>query len=168
MRIIRAAIIGATCTFTMLTGVGMASAAVQAPAKPSWISGFEHFNVISTRLSGSPADIAAYGLFNARGVDHAINHHLDIFVFRNGSFHVVHHARHSHQHFNRFTCSGTFTETGVYRLTHGHGRYWGIRGHGTYAVHGLFVVNRTRHGCGHHTIAVHTVIHAHGPTSIIR
>jgi hypothetical protein len=167
MRIIRAAIIGATCSLTMLTGVGMASAAVHAPASPRWISGFEHFNLVGASLNGNRTDIAAYGLFNARGVDHQISRHVDVFRFRNGSFHVWHKATHSRQHFSKVTCSGTFTERGVYRLGHGHGRYWGIRGHGTYELHGLFVVRHTMHGCGHKPIAVHTVIHADGPTSLV-
>jgi hypothetical protein len=167
MRIIRAAIIGATCTLTMLTGVGMASAAVHAPASPRWISGFEHFNLVGASLNGNRTDIAAYGLFNARGVDHQISRHVDVFRFRNGSFHVWHKATHSRQHFSKVTCSGTFSERGVYRLGHGHGRYRGIRGHGIYQLHGLIVTRHTRHGCGHRPIAVHTVIHAHGPTSLV-
>ncbi len=111
--------------------------------------------------------MAAYGLFNASGVDHTITRHIDVFRFGNGSFRVTHKATHSRQHFSKVTCSGTFSERGVYRLSHGRGRYAGIRGHGHYVLRGLFVTRHTAHGCGHKPIAVQTVIRAHGPTAVL-
>ncbi len=167
MRIIRAAVIGATCTATMLAGVGVATAAVHAPGNHRWISGTEHFQIVSTSVSGARSRVAAYGLFNASGVDHAITRHIDVFRFGNGSFRVTHKATRSRQHFSKVTCSGTFSERGVYRLSHGHGRYAGIRGHGHYVLRGLFVARHTVHGCGHKPIAVQTVVHAHGPTAVL-
>ncbi len=111
--------------------------------------------------------MAAYGLFNASGADHAISGHVDVFTFGNGSFHVTHKAMPSRQHFSKVTCSGTFYQRGVYRLSRGRGRYAGIRGHGRYVLHGLFVTRHTAHGCGHKPIAVHTVIDAAGPTAVL-
>lgn len=167
MRIIRAAVIGATCTATILTGAGAATAAVQAPGIHRWISGTEHFQLVSASISGNRSEVAAYGLFNASGLDHTITRHINIFMFRNGSFRVTHKATHSGQHFSKVTCSGTFSERGVYRLSHGRGRYAGIRGHGHYVLQGLFVTRHTAHGCGHRPVAVQTVIRAHGPTSVL-
>lgn len=50
------------------------------------------------------------------------------------------------QHFSKLTCSGTFSQRGVYRLSHGRGRYARIRGHGRYVLHGLLVTRHTAHG----------------------
>jgi len=168
MRIIRAAFIGTVCAATMLTGMGAATAAVHAPASHRWISGTEHFQIVGTTLTGTWSRVAVYGLFNASGVDHSLTRHKDIFKFARGSFLVTHKATRSRQHFSKATCSATFFERGVYRLSHGRGRYAGIRGRGHYVLHGLFVSRHTAHGCGHKPIAVQTIVRAHGPATVLR
>jgi len=167
MRIIRAAVIGATCIGTLVAGASVAAAAVRAPGDHRWISGTEHFQIVGTSVSGSRSKVAAYGLFNASGADHTITGHVNVFRFGNGSFRVTHKPVRSRQHFSKVTCSGTFYQRGVYRLSHGRGRYAGIRGHGHYVLHGLLVTRHTAHGCGHKPVAVHTVIDADGPTAML-
>jgi hypothetical protein len=166
MRIIRAVIAAAAVTITLTTGAGASMAAVQTPGSPHWTNGFEHFQIVGTSLSGKINQVAAYGVFNASGIDREISNHVDVFRFSNGRFLVTHKPTHTHSFFNKRTCAATIIQRGVYRLSHGRGRYAGIRGHGRYLLHGLFVTRHTRHGCGRKPIAVHTVVWAGGPVSV--
>lgn len=166
MRIARVVIAAAAATITLMTGAGASMAAVRAPASPHWTSGFQHFQIVGTSISGKNNRIAAYGLFNASGLDHQISNHVDVFRFGNGSFLVTHKPTHTRSFFDKRTCAGTIVQHGVYRLSHGRGHYAGIRGHGRYLLHDLFVTQHTRHGCSRRPIAVHTIIWAHGPVSV--
>ena len=158
----------ATLLASASAGAGVAAAAVHRPGNHRWISGTQHFQIVGTSVSGSRSRVAAYGLFNTSGADRAITGHVDVFRFGNGSFQVTHKPVGSQrQHFSKVTCSGTFSQHGVYRLSHGRGRYAGIRGHGRYVLHGLLVTRHTAHGCGRQPIAVHTVIDAEGPTAVL-
>jgi hypothetical protein len=166
MRIVRVAIAAAAATITLITGAGASMAAVRAPASPHWTNGIEHFQIVGTTVSGKNNHIAAYGVFNASGIDHTISGHVDVFRFGNGSFLVTHKPTHTRNFFNKRTCAGLLVQRGVYRLSHGHGRYAGIRGHGRYLLHVLFVTRHTRHGCSRKPIAVHSIVWAHGPVSL--
>ncbi len=173
MRKILAALIGAASTVTMIAGAGAASA---SPAHPVTIThpasahravtGTEHFQAVSTSLTSNRSKLAAYGVFNASGVDISISNTRDTFKFPGGKFRVTHHATHTHQHFSKRTCAGTFRERGTYKLSHGTGKYAGISGHGRYSLRGLIVARHTAHGCSRKPIAIQTVIQAHGPVTL--
>jgi len=173
MRKTLAALIGAAATVTMMAGAGVASASPAHPATPVHpasshraVTGTEHFQAVSTSLTSSRSKVVAYGVFNASGVDIATSNTRDTFKFPGGKFRVTHHATHSRQHFNTTTCAGTFRERGVYRLSHGTGRYAGISGHGRYRLRGLIVARHTAHGCSRRPIAIQVIIRAHGPVTL--
>jgi hypothetical protein len=166
MRTVRVMIAAAAASITLITGAGASMAAVRAPESPHWTRGIQHFQIVGTSVSGKVNRVAAYGVFNASGIDREISGHVDVFRFGNGSFLVTHKPTHSRSFFNKRTCAGRFVQRGVYRLGHGRGRYAGIRGHGRYLLHALFVTRHTRHGCGRKPIAAQTVVWAHGPVSV--
>ncbi len=173
MRKTLAALIGAAATVTMMAGAGVASASPAHPATPVHpasahraVTGTEHFQAVSTSLTSSRSKVVAYGVFNASGVDIATSNTRDTFKFPGGKFRVTHHATRSRQHFNTTTCAGTFRERGVYRLSHGTGRYAGISGHGRYRLRGLIVARHTAHGCSRRPIAIQVIIRAHGPVTL--
>ena len=173
MRKTLAALIGAAATVTMMAGAGVASASPAHPATPVHpasahraVTGTEHFQAVSTSLTSSRSKVVAYGVFNASGVDIATSNTRDTFKFPGGKFRVTHHATRSRQHFNTTTCAGTFRERGVYRPSHGTGRYAGISGHGRYRLRGLIVARHTAHGCSRRPIAIQVIIRAHGPVTL--
>ena len=167
MRKILAALIGAAATITMITGTGVAAASPVHPARSHRaVTGIEHFQAVSTSPTSNRSKLVAYGVFNAAGVDISITNTTDRFAFPGGSFRVTHKATSSHHHFNTRTCAGTFRERGHYKLSHGHGKYAGISGHGHYRLRGLIVARHTAHGCSHRPIAIHVIIQAHGPVTL--
>jgi hypothetical protein len=179
MRKTLAALIGAAATVTMITGAGVAvasashpaassrPAAVSHPASPhAAISGREHFQAVSASLSGTRSRVAAYGAFNASGIDTSTSNTRDTFTFPGGSFRVTHKVTHSRQHFSKVTCAGVVHQRGTYRLSKGTGRYAGISGHGRFRVRVLIVSRHTSSGCGNRPIAIQTVIRARGPVSV--
>src|SRR6266568_5233131 len=143
MRKMLAALIGAAATVTMIAGAGVAPASAHRA-----VTGTEHFQAVSTSLTSSRSKVVAYGVFNASGIDISTSNTRDTFKFPGGKFRVTHHATHSRQHFNTTTCAGTFRERGVYKISHGTGRYAGISGHGRYRLRGLIVA---RHRSEEHT-----------------
>jgi hypothetical protein len=167
-----AALIGAAATITMITGAGVAAASPVHPASPAHpasshrVTGIEHFQAVSTSLTSNRSKLVAYGVFNAAGVDISITSTRDRFAFPGGSFRVTHKATSSHHHFNTRTCAGTFRERGDYQLSHGHGKYAGISGHGHYQLRGLIVARHTAHGCSHRPIAIQVIIQAQGPVTL--
>ncbi len=179
MRKMLAALFGAAATVTMIAGAGVASASPAHPGSPAHpvtithpassqraVTGIEHFQAVSTSLTSSRSKVVAYGVFNASGVDIATSNTRDTFKFPGGKFRVRHHATRSRQHFSTRTCAGTFRERGVYRLSHGTGRYAGISGHGRYRLRGLIVARHTAHGCSRRPIAIQVIIRAHGPVTL--
>ena len=172
MRKTLAALIGAAATVTMITGAGVAAASPVHPASPAHpasshrVTGIEHFQAVSTSPTSNRSKLVAYGVFNAAGVDISITNTRDRFTFPGGSFRVTHKATSSHHHFNTSTCAGTFRERGDYTLSHGHGKYAGISGHGHYRLRGLIVTRHTAHGCSRRPIAIHVIIQAHGPVTL--
>ena len=179
MRKMLAALIGAAATVTMITGAGVASASPARPGSPARpvtithpasahraVTGTEHFQAVSTSLTSSRSKVAAYGVFNASGVDISISNTRDTFKFPGGKFRVTHHATRSRQHFSTRTCAGTFRERGTYKLSHGTGKYAGISGHGRYRLRGLIVARHTARGCSRRPIAIQVIIRAHGPVTL--
>jgi len=123
--------------------VGLAVPAGAAPlaARPAAVTGTEHFQVMSTSTSNSPnSPLIAWGVFTGAGTDREISSNaagtkgVDVFIFANGRFTVKHTAKTQKQAFNAKTCFYSFSETGVFTLSGGTGKYKGISGSGKYAL----------------------------------
>jgi hypothetical protein len=174
MRKTLAALFGAAASVTMITGAGVASASPAHPASSHRaVTGTEHFQVVSASLTGNRNKVAAYGVFNASGIDIVRSNTRDTFKFPGGSFHVRHKVTQSRQHFNPRICAGTARQRGTYKISHGTGKYAGITGkyagitgHGHFRVRVLIVARHTSHGCSRRPIAVQTVIRARGPVTL--
>ncbi len=173
MRKMLAALIGAAATVTMITGAGVASASPTHPATITHpasahraVTGTQHFQDVSTSLTGNRSKVVAYGVFNASGVDIATSNTRDTFRFPGGSFRVRHKVTHSRSHFSKRTCAGTQSQRGTYKISRGRGRYAGISGHGRFTVSALIVARHTAHGCSNKPIAVQVVIRARGPVTL--
>ena len=167
MRKTLAALIGAAATIMMMTGAGAATAASSHPATPhAAVTGTEHFQLVSASISGNRSPVAAYGVFNASGVQVSISNTRDTFKFPGGSFRVTHKPTHSHSHFSKRSCTGVVHQRGVYKISRGRGKYAGISGHGHYRLSVLIVARHTSHGCSGKPVAVQTIIKARGPVSL--
>jgi hypothetical protein len=126
MRKTVAALISAAATVTMITGAGAATAATSHPAgthpaaaRPAVtqraVTGTEHFQDVSASFTSGRSPVAAYGAFNAGGVDIQGKHNTDTFKFPGGSFVVTHKATRTRQHFSKTTCTGTERQRGTYK-----------------------------------------------------
>ena len=125
------------------TVVGLAVPAGASPiaARPATVTGAEHFQVMSTATNNSPnSPLIAWGVFTGAGTDREISSNaagtkgVDSFIFSNGKFTVTHTAKTQKQAFNARTCFYSFSETGVFTLSGGTGKYKGISGSGKYAL----------------------------------
>jgi hypothetical protein len=125
------------------TVVGLAVPAGASPitARPTTVTGAEHFQVMSTATNNSPnSPLIAWGVFTGAGVDREISSNaagtkgVDTFIFSNGKFTVKHTAKTQKQSFNAKTCFYAFSETGVFTLSGGTGKYKGISGSGKFAL----------------------------------
>lgn len=179
MRKILTALIAVAATGTMIAGAGVASAspthpvAVGHPASAAHQasahrarSGTEHFQAVSASLTGNRSKVLAYGVFNASGIDISTSNTRDTFKFPAGTFRVVHKVTHSSQRFSKALCAGRVHQSGTYRISHGTGRYAGIRGHGRFVVNVLFVTRHTAHGCSRRPIGSQLIIRALGPVTL--
>jgi hypothetical protein len=106
------------------------------------------------------AVIIGNGPIHAHGKDVVVSGHVDKFVFPRGSITIRHRNTAQHQHFDKVTCYGVFTQRGVYRVTGGTGAYAGAHGHGN------FNANGTSFGCGKQPRIFQLVLHAAGPLSV--
>ena len=125
------------------TVVGLAVPAGASPlaVRPAAVTGTERFQVMSTATNNSPnSPLIAWGVFTGAGVDREISSNaagtkgVDSFIFSNGKFTVTHTAKTQKQAFNARTCFYSFSETGVFTLSGGTGKYKGISGSGKYAL----------------------------------
>jgi len=125
------------------TVVGLAVPAGASPlaGQPGAVTGTEHFQVMSTATNNSPSSpLIAWGVFTGAGVDREISSNpagtkgVDTFTFAGGKFKVTHTAKTQKQSFNARTCFFSFSETGVFTLSGGTGKYKGISGSGKYAL----------------------------------
>jgi hypothetical protein len=125
------------------TVVGLAVPAGASPlaARPAAVTGTEHFQVMSTATNNSPSSpLIAWGVVTGAGVDREISSNpagtkgVDTFTFAGGKFKVTHTAKTQKQSFNARTCFFSFSETGVFTLSGGTGKYKGISGSGKYAL----------------------------------
>jgi hypothetical protein len=115
----------------VLLAVGGAAPAASAH---SMHSGTEHILALQSNVNG-PQVVIANGPIHARGYDVSISNHRDRFVFPKGSLSIWHTPTTSHSSFDPKTCLGTFSETGVFKVVGGSGRYDDATGHGTYTLH---------------------------------
>jgi hypothetical protein len=137
------AALAAMVAAAVATVVGLAVPAGASPlaARPTAVTGAEHFQVMSTATNNSPSSpLIAWGVFTGAGVDREISSNpagtkgVDTFTFPNGRFKVTHTAKTQKQSFNAKTCFYSFSETGVFTLSGGAGKYKGISGSGKYAL----------------------------------
>ncbi len=101
-------------------------------------SGTEHILILESNANG-PEVVIANGPIHARGKDIAVSNNRDRFVFPQGELKIWHKAQTSKDSFDKKTCLETFSETGVFKVVGGTGRYSGATGHGTYTLHGRAV-----------------------------
>ena len=114
------------------------------------------------RLTGAAG---ARGVFTAPATD-IMGNRTDTFKFSNGSFRVRHSPGHGPQSFNPRTCLVKVSQHGTYRLSHGTGKYAGIKGHGRYHVTVLAIGARNANGkCSQRKapVAFQQIIKASGP-----
>lgn len=176
MRKTVAALISAAATVTMITGAGVATAATSHPAshraaaRPAVtqraVTGTEHFQDVSASLTSNKSPVAAYGAFNAGGVDTQLGHRTDLFKFPGGSFLIKHKVTRSRQHFSKTACAGVQRQRGTYKISGGTGKYAGITGSGHFRLRVLIVARHTAHGCSQRPVAVQVIIRAHGPVTL--
>jgi hypothetical protein len=182
MRKTVAALISAAATVTMITGAGVATAATshpatshpatthQAAARPAVtqraVTGTEHFQDVSASLTSNKSPVAAYGVFNAGGVDTQLGHRTDLFKFPGGSFLIKHKVTRSSQRFSKTACAGVQRQRGTYKISGGTGKYAGITGSGHFRLRVLIVARHTAHGCSQRPVAVQVIIRAHGPVTL--
>ena len=134
-----AAMVGAAVA--AVVGLAVPAGASPIAANPAAVTGAEHFQVMSTATNNSPnSPLIAWGVFTGAGVDRQISSNaagtkgVDSFIFSNGKFTVNHTAKTQKQSFNAKTCFYTFSQTGVFALSGGTGKYKGISGSGKYAL----------------------------------
>jgi len=177
MRKTVAALISAAATVTMITGAGVATAATSHPAtshpaaaRPAVtqraVTGTEHFQDVSASLTSNKSPVAAYGAFNAGGVDTQLGHRTDLFKFPGGSFLIKHKVTRSRQHFSKTACAGVQRQRGTYKISGGTGKYAGISGSGRFRLRILLVAAHTSHGCSRKPVAAQVIIRAHGPVTL--
>jgi hypothetical protein len=157
----------ATVTVAGTIAVTGITAARAAPRTSPAIAGTEHFQLVTTNPSTSTAPVIAYGVFTGAAVDHQGNS-VDRFVFRNGSFKVIHSPGKGPHSFNPKTCLMTISQHGTYKIIGGTGRYAGISGHGNYHFTLLLIGARTKGKCSQSKppLAFQQIIMASGPVTL--
>jgi hypothetical protein len=113
------------------SGGGAEKAARSAPT--------ERFLAIGTNPRSDNLVLLGFGPIHAKGVDHPVTAHKDVFRFPNGKLIVRHQKVAGHRDHDAATCLFRFFERGTYQVVRGTGDYVGAHGHGHYRVHGKFV-----------------------------
>jgi hypothetical protein len=158
-----------------LTAASASPAAHQAADRPAAraahhavraaTSGTEHFQLVTTSATARTGHVIARGVFTAPATD-IMGNRTDTFKFSNGSFRVRHSPGHGPQSFNPRTCLVKVSQHGTYKLSHGTGKYAGIKGHGRYHVTVLAIGARNANGkCSQRKapVAFQQIIKASGP-----
>ena len=124
-------------------------------------SGWERFLIVQTDETATINPVIGDGPIHARGRDVQVNNHRDRFAFPAGAVKIDHYATAHHESFDPKTCVGRVSETGVYTVNGGTGRYSNASGHGNYRLQVYFI------GChqGDPSNVFSLVIHASGPLS---
>jgi hypothetical protein len=102
----------------------------------------------STSQTTTANPLLAWGVLTAAGTDQENANGTDTFLFPGGTFLVTHTTTPgtAHQYVNPKTCLFTYSEKGTFKLSDGTGRYWGIRGSGTYALSVIAISTRLSGG----------------------
>jgi hypothetical protein len=134
------------------TVVGLAVPAGASPlaARPSTVSGTEHFQMMNTTTSETSTTnpLIAWGLFTLPGVDVEHANNTDTFKFPGGTFLVKHATKKgtAHQSFNAKTCLFQYSEQGTLKVGSGTGKFKGISGSGTYALSVIGIGAKLKNG----------------------
>jgi hypothetical protein len=131
-------------------------------------SGTEHFQLVTTSATAETGHVIARGVFTAPATD-IMGNRTDTFKFSNGSFRIRHSPGHGPQSFNARTCLLKVSMHGTYKLSHGTGKFAGIRGHGRYRLSIVLVGARNANGhCSQSKppVAFQQIIKAHGPVKL--
>ena len=134
------AALAATGAAAVATVVGLAVPAGASPlaARPTTVSGTEHFQMMNTTTSETSTTnpLIAWGVFTLPGVDVEHANNTDTFKFPGGTFLVKHATKKgtAHQSFNSKTCLFLYSEQGTFKVGSGTGKFKGISGSGTYAL----------------------------------
>ncbi len=117
------------------SGTGIAAASAQAPAAASR-HGAEHFTIILTSTRSGVTSVIATGLFTDGGTLNLFSRGPSAEMkLGNGTIRLTPGShRGPSSKTNPATCLTTTTERGTYKLSHGTGRYTGIRGSGHFAI----------------------------------
>jgi hypothetical protein len=147
---------------------GLTAASASPAARPGR-SGTEYLQLVSGSATSNRASVIVTGVFTTGGVDIQGNS-VDTVKFPGGTFRIWHSSGTGRPHFSARTCLLTATIRGTYKLSHGTGRYAGIRGHGRYVARILDVGRRSKGQCitnqNAAPLASQTIIDAHGPVHL--
>jgi len=117
----------------------LALALVTAESASAATRGSVTFTAYSNHENATTYPVIAHGVIHARGVDHVLSNRRDRFVFPRGALLVRHRSTSSHGSFDSVTCTGHFTDRGIWHITGGTRAYAGARGVGTYVARGVIV-----------------------------
>lgn len=123
----------------MLVLGAAAFSVVGANLPASAASGTEHVLIVQTSPTANTMPVSATGPIHALGKDIPINDNKDKFVFPKGTLLISHHKTSGSQHFDKATCTGRFTEKGIYHVTGGTKAYANASGEGTYSLVGYAI-----------------------------
>ena len=163
------AAVGALLTAGALAGTGaVAASAAPAGHARSAVSGIEHFQFMTTSPTATSDSAIATGLFADGGKIRKVNSNPSIVALSRGTFRVRHSQGRGKPTFNARTCLFRLHVVGTYRLSHGTGKYAGIRGHGTYHLSIISVQPRSHGKCAKNArpLAFQQVIRASGPAHL--
>jgi hypothetical protein len=153
-----------------VSGTGIAAASAQ-PSAPASRHGTEHFTFMFASTSTDVGSIIATGRFTDGGT-------INIFPFRPsygmklgaGTIRLTLTSPHPpSSKTNRATCLTTVSERGTYKLSHGTGRYAGIRGTGRFTATDRLVSHHRRSGgcaTGRSPLAEQTIFTLSGPVTL--
>jgi hypothetical protein len=147
----RAALAGAVAA-AVATAVGLAvpAGASALAARPTAVSGAEHFQAMTTSATATTQGVIAWGAVTAAGIDHESSSNAptstDLFTFPGGSFKVTHTTKSMTQNVNTKTCFASFGGKGTIKVSGGTGKYRGISGSGTFTFSDIGVAARTKSG----------------------
>jgi hypothetical protein len=111
--------------------------------------------------------VLVHGAISAAGKDDPNHSNYDVLRFAHGSMRVVHPESQSTfvPKIDTKTCYASFTEKGKFTISHGTGRYAGIKGSGHFSAEGFAYLPRTRSGaCNQNAEPTHEIftVQAHG------
>jgi hypothetical protein len=166
-----AAMVGAAVA--AVVGLAVPAGASPLAARPTAVTGAEHFQAVSTSGSATTQGVIAYGVFTTYGTDHESSSNAptatDLFTFANGSFKVTHTTKKESQTINAKACFYRYAASGTFKLSAGTGKYKGISGKGTFALSAMGFGPKTKSGGCNETanpIVSQQVIDANGTVTL--